>query len=148
MTDIITNSSSVTFIYPLNDAVASTKLFLKKMMLLMGINGNVEEMFDIEIQVKDSWYWYALYYTSLGESFLKSKNINQNDFYSVDEKTLNKLVEEFKQAFLSGDITFDEWEYGSSRRFLDIIIKNKNGEIVNLNEQIMDIYNIDYIDSD
>ncbi len=51
MSDIITNSSTTTFIVPTNKCIENIKLVIKNIMKILNINGEIEDYFDIELAI-------------------------------------------------------------------------------------------------
>ena len=141
--DIITNSSSTTFIYPIDDAIEATKKMMQKFMKFMDAECDI----DVHIEPKDSWYYRVFWLDmDIAEKFLATKNMTFSEFYNLEDQ--KDIINEFKiktrQDFFDGKLDFDFSEaddYEFWPRYLDVIITNKKGESINLTNQVLAIYN-------
>lgn len=79
--DVITNSSSVTFVFSDNDSVVKTKEFISEIFKAVGINADVDDYFDISLDYSDSDYYDADDEGDIGRNALyaKLKIVPKND---------------------------------------------------------------------
>jgi hypothetical protein len=148
--DCITNSSSVTYIRPLDDALFTTKDLLKKLMNAMGIEGEVEDYFKVFYQISDDWFWLAIEYSlDIALEFLKRENILGDNFWvsftqSEQEKIVAKFKEEVLEKFNNNTLDFDfGWDEDNNRdwgRWINVIIEPKSGDNLNLNDIVLSIF--------
>jgi hypothetical protein len=121
--DTITNSSTEIYTFPSKDAINTVKTIIKTIMKQVGINGEVEDYFDVHFEIDTD--------SGFKEQLLDRARFEHN-FYTVEQ--INEMFENNDPRLLD---EIDE-DYNPYLRKLVVRLKDENNsDIGNLFEQIM-----------
>lgn len=154
--DIITNSSSVVYIWPADNSVEEAKKIVKEIMESMNVKGDLEDYFDIYIQIdRDYFEDYVLdnfYEDSIDEKYDdKWGKFTKNIAITDNHDTNMKLITDYALSLRNKDAVSyikkiadyysDGYDFYNMMK-LYIINKNNNK---NLSDRFLSLFNIESI---
>ena len=160
--DAITNSSTVTFIWPQSTAIDNVKHLIKFLTNFSDqeIEENFEFYYEIKMDYLTIWIEGVMYHlgdysvSPVLKSLLQQHNVSLEQFKDDIQTAYNNVPPYFhdirKQltdAFNKGEYALEDWEtydtIEEARNYLSLMIKPKGKEAENLVEYFESIYSVD-----
>jgi hypothetical protein len=119
MVDVITNSSTVTYIYAHSKSIQYAKNVLEKIMEILNVDGEVDDYFDIKLILNDRGLDYIW---------------DNMDEENLTEDELQSMIDNNDPALL---------EYVSEQEYFDISINPKSDVDTNIADMFLNIFTIE-----
>lgn len=153
--DVITNSSSSVYVWPVKDAIQKTKDFLANILLAVGSDVNVDDYFEVTYKLSGD------YFDDIDDNedikavlkrYLDHINMSENDWkvlsYEEQDLHLAKIGEMIVDMYIDGeypDLDRESYNYITKAQYLSVIIKPKNNDGFDLWRFIKNIYDYEAI---
>lgn len=145
--DIITNSSTEIYVFPSEDAIDRTKVFLQKLLTSINPEYKVDDYFDVYYElslnyVKNEYaYGSTDQFEQIFNNYIQNVNLTENQFnvLSVKDQQIHfqEIAKIITQKYNDNEYQLErENEYGepnySNLQALSLMVKPKNSEAFNL----------------
>lgn len=146
--DIITNSSTVVYVNSTSNTIDYTKKFLNQIIKSVGVDGDVDDYFDVTLELTESiaLEWFENMDSGeiqeLLEGYKKYKGVIYDDLKWEEQKTVLKDV---SNRIMIGEIKKpDRWGLDrEDRDQRELFIKPKKGVPINLTKQVHEIFELE-----
>lgn len=147
--DVITNSSSSVYIWPVKNAIKNTKDFLANILSAVGYDGDIDDDFEVTYKLSDDYFDDSddnVHIQAVRERYLNSINMSEDDWNALSYQEQNpywgKIGEIIVDMYIDGeypDLDSENYNYLPKSQYLSVIINPKNGNAFNLWDTIRNI---------
>ena len=154
LVDVITNSSTVVYVWPNQDAIQKTKELLKEIVSVVGFEGDIDEYFDVDYTLDSDYIDIASErkgeeFDVILEQYLATTDIKSiDDFYNLPWAELKTHYAHLTEIVLGMwkdgqyDLGDDSMGY-SNERYLMVVVTPKNQATFDLWRKIGGIFTVD-----